>query len=191
MESDNNSLIFIDNDLLNEIKSARKKKKYTQNDVADMLGISVKKYSRIETSVISSLDEETITKLLNILDISRTNFVNDYGTRCSFTVTSQMRKDLDYLKTSKGFTTLSDTIKYCIEQVLNDFFMQKVSVEITDTICDVIGNTYIKEIQKLAHENELKDILIARLSKETSFDVRELKAEMERIYSDVNHMKKY
>ena len=80
----NNNEVFLDDNLIDLIKKARRSKDFTQIDMAEMLGISSKKYSRIETKVISRIDRDMLKKIADILDINVSDRINNYGLRCSF-----------------------------------------------------------------------------------------------------------
>lgn len=187
----NKNMVALDELFIEEVKRARKEKKFTQDDMARMLDISNKKYSRIETHKMTNVERDIVKNMASILDIQLPDSINQFGCRISFTASSQLRNDIEYLKLSKGFSTISDTIKYCIEEVMNDFFMRKVSLDITEDIKEVIGMTYNKELDKLALQNEIDEILLDKLNSERAVDINKSKSVLEEFLLKVNRAKKY
>ena len=186
-----NNEVYIDDEMVDTIKQKRKELKFTQEDVATMLNISSKKYSRIETRNITKIDKKTLNRLFRILGLEKPNLIQDYGTRCSFVLNLEMKKDLEFLKSKKGFSSLSETIKYCISTVLNEFFMEQISTVIQDDIREAISNTYSAELQKLALQNGIYEMLLAKIDENTSVDFSTLKKELENFVIHVSHCDKY
>lgn len=187
----NNNEVFLDDNLIDLIKKARRSKDFTQIDMAEMLGISSKKYSRIETKVISRIDRDMLKKIADILDINVSDRINNYGLRCSFSLSQDMRNDLEILKLSKGFSSISDTVKYCVHEVINVFFLRKCSNDLLDDLREMLMTTYNNELDKLARKNEINEAILTILGAKFNINVDEIKKEIEDEIKKRNHADQY
>ena len=187
----NNNEVFLDDNLIDLIKKARRSKDFTQIDMAEMLGISSKKYSRIETKVISRIDRDMLKKIADILDINVSDRINNYGLRCSFSLSQDMRNDLEILKLSKGFSSISDTVKYCVHEVINDFFLRKCSNDLLDDLREMLMTTYNNELDKLSRKNEINEAILTILGAKFNINVDEIKKEIEDEIKKRNHADQY
>ena len=187
----NNNEVFLDDNLIDLIKKARRSKDFTQIDMAEMLGISSKKYSRIETKVISRIDRDMLKKIADILDINVSDRINNYGLRCSFSLSQDMSNDLEVLLLSKGFSSISDTVKYCVHEVINDFFLRKCSNDLLDDLREMLMTTYNNELAKLARKNEINEAILTILGAKFNINVDEIKKEIEDEIKKRNHADQY
>lgn len=171
--------ISVDDKLINIIRKHRNLKGYTQKEIATILGISSKKYSRFESGKMLKIQRSLLKQISNLLEIDLNEYTNEYAIRCSFSLSQDMKRDLEYLQMSKGFDNLSDTIRYCIEQVVDDFHLQKVSVKLQDDIREVLSNTYVREINKLSRQNEIMRVILNQVQELEVVDVKSMQQDLE------------
>lgn len=188
----NKSNIELDNVLANSLKYARNRKQYSQDEIAKRVGISRPKYQRIESCMTNSVDDDLLRKLADVLEIDYTSLVNDrmmYKT--TFNITKEMRLDLLHLKNTKGFSTISETIQYCIEYTLNENSKSNVSIEIMNDVREAILNTYIQELEKLHHSHEIDALILKYLDDKYGTNSNELRTDIEHYLTSIKHSNKY
>lgn len=188
----NKSNIELDNALANSLKYARNRKQYSQDEIAKRVGISRPKYQRIESCMTNSVDDDLLRKLADVLEIDYTSLVNDrmmYKT--TFNITKEMRLDLLHLKNTKGFSTISETIQYCIEYTLNENSKSNVSIEIMNDVREAILNTYIQELEKLHHSHEIDELILKYLDDKYGTNSNELRTDIEHYLTSIKHSNKY
>lgn len=188
----NKSDIELDNVLASSLKNARIRKQYSQDEIAKRVGISRPKYQRIESCMMNSVDDNLLRKLADVLEVDYTSLVNDrmmYKT--TFNITKEMRLELLHLKDSKGFNTISETIKYCIDYTLNENSKSNVSTEIMIDVREAIVNTFIQEMDKLSHAHEIDALILQYLDDEYGTNSNELRTDIEQYLTKIKHSKNY
>lgn len=184
--------IELDTVLANELKDARTHKQLSQDEIANLVGISRQKYQRIESCMMSSVDDNLLRKLAEVLELDYFTLVNNRNVfRLTVNITKEKRNDLVHLKDDKGFSSISETIKYCIEYTLNDISKSNVSTEIMIDVREAIVNTFIQEMDKLSHAHEMDVLILQYLDDKYGTNSNELRTDIEQYLANIKHSKKY
>lgn len=188
----NKGNIELDNVLASSLKFARVRKQYSQDDIAKRVGISRPKYQRIESCMTNFVDDDLLRKLADVLELDYTALVNDRTMyKTTFNITKEMRLDLIHLKNSKGFSTISETIQYCIEYTLNENSKSNVSIEIMNDVREAILNTYIQELEKLHHSHEIDALILKYLDDKYGTNSNEIRTDIEQYLATIKRSNKY
>ena len=184
--------IELDTVLANELKDARTHKQLSQDEIANLVGISRQKYQRIESCMMNSVDDNLLRKLAEVLELDYFTLVNNRNVfRLTVNITKEKRNDLVHLKDDKGFSSISETIKYCIEYTLNDISKSNVSTEIMIDVREAIVNTFIQEMDKLSHAHEMDTLILQYLDDKYGTNSNELRTDIEQYLANIKHSKKY
>lgn len=184
--------IELDTVLANELKDARTHKQLSQDEIANLVGISRQKYQRIESCMMNSVDDNLLRKLAEVLELDYFTLVNNRNVfRLTVNITKEKRNDLVHLKDDKGFSSISETIKYCIEYILNDISKSNVSTEIMIDVREAIVNTFIQEMDKLSHAHEMDVLILQYLDDRYGTNSNELRTDIEQYLANIKHSKKY
>lgn len=184
--------IELDTVLANELKDARTHKQLSQDEIANLVGISRQKYQRIESCMMNSVDDNLLRKLAEVLELDYFTLVNNRNVfRLTVNITKEKRNDLVHLKDDKGFSSISETIKYCIEYTLNDISKSNVSTEIMIDVREAIVNTFIQEMDKLSHSHEMDVLILQYLDDKYGTNSNELRTDIEQYLANIKHSKKY
>ena len=184
--------IELDTVLANELKDARTHKQLSQDEIANLVGISRQKYQRIESCMMYSVDDNLLRKLAEVLELDYFTLVNNRNVfRLTVNITKEKRNDLVHLKDDKGFSSISETIKYCIEYTLNDISKSNVSTEIMIDVREAIVNTFIQEMDKLSHAHEMDVLILQYLDDRYGTNSNELRTDIEQYLANIKHSKKY
>ena len=180
--------IKLDDSFVELMKTNRKRNGLTQEEISVLLMISSKKYSRIETRKLKSIDIRTYKKICQILDIEEKDLIN--STRTSLLLSNKMEKDLRVLQESKGLTCKSDTIKYCIEKTLYSSHLDEISVGLLDEIKEIISSTYNHQLNILVRENEIYKLILNNFVNGNDYEIEELKDTINSIFYKYQHIEK-
>lgn len=184
--------IELDTVLANELKDARTHKQLSQDEIANLVGISRQKYQRIESCMMNSVDDNLLRKLAEVLELDYFTLVNNRNVfRLTVNITKEKRNDLVHLKDDKGFSSISETIKYCIEYTLNDISKSNVSTEIMIDVREAIVNTFIQEMNKLSHEHDMDTLILKYLDDKYGTNSNELRTDIEQYLANIKHSSKY
>lgn len=184
--------VELDTVLANELKDARTHKQLSQDEIANLVGISRQKYQRIEKCIMDSVDDNLLRKLAEVLELDYFTLVNNRNMyRLTVNITKEKRNDLMHLKDDKGFSSISETIKYCIEYTLNDISKSNVSTEIMIDVREAIVNTFIQEMDKLSHAHEMDVLILQYLDDKYGTNSNELRTDIEQYLANIKHSKKY
>ena len=184
--------IELDTVLANELKDARTHKQLSQDEIANLVGISRQKYQRIEKCIMDSVDDNLLRKLAEVLELDYFTLVNNRNMyRLTVNITKEKRNDLMHLKDDKGFSSISETIKYCIEYTLNDISKSNVSTEIMNDVREAIVNTFIQEMNKLSHEHDMDTLILKYLDDKYGTNSNELRTDIEQYLANIKRSKKY
>lgn len=184
--------IELDTVLANKLKDARTHKQLSQDEIANLVGISRQKYQRIESCMMNSVDDNLLRKLAEVLELDYFTLVNNRNVfRLTVNITKEKRNDLVHLKDDKGFSSISETIKYCIEYTLNDISKSNVSTEIMIDVREAIVNTFIQEMDKLSHAHEIDVLILQYLDDRYGTNSNELRTDIEQYLANIKHSKKY
>lgn len=184
--------VELDTVLANELKDARTHKQLSQDEIANLVGISRQKYQRIEKCIMDSVDDNLLRKLAEVLELDYFTLVNNRNMyRLTVNITKEKRNDLMHLKDGKGFSSISETIKYCIEYTLNDISKSNVSTEIMNDVREAIVNTFIQEMNKLSHEHDMDTLILKYLDDKYGTNSNELRTDIEQYLANIKHSKKY
>lgn len=184
--------IELDTVLANELKDARTHKQLSQDEIANLVGISRQKYQRIESCMMNSVDDNLLRKLAEVLELDYFTLVNNRNMyRLTVNITKEKRNDLMHLKDDKGFSSISETIKYCIEYTLNDISKSNVSTEIMNDVREAIVNTFIQEMNKLSHEHDMDTLILKYLDDKYGTNSNELRTDIEQYFANIKHSSKY
>ena len=184
--------IELDTVLANELKDARTHKQLSQDEIANLVGISRQKYQRIESCMMNSVDDNLLRKLAEVLELDYFTLVNNRNVfRLTVNITKEKRNDLVHLKDDKGFSSISEAIKYCIEYTLNDISKSNVSTEIMIDVREAIVNTFIQEMEKLSHAHEMDVLILQYLDDRYGTNSNELRTDIEQYLANIKHSKKY
>lgn len=184
--------IELDTVLANELKDARTHKQLSQDEIANLVGISRQKYQRIESCMMNSVDDNLLRKLAEVLELDYFTLVNNRNVfRLTVNITKEKRNGLVHLKDDKGFSSISETIKYCIEYTLNDISKSNVSTEIMIDVREAIVNTFIQEMDKLSHAHEMDVLILQYLDDKYGTNSNELRTDIEQYLANIKHSKKY
>lgn len=184
--------VELDTVLANELKDARTHKQLSQDEIANLVGISRQKYQRIESGMMNSVDDNLLRKLAEVLELDYFTLVNNRNVyRLTVNITKEKRNALVHLKDDKGFSSISETIKYCIEYTLNDISKSNVSTEIMIDVREAIVNTFIQEMDKLSHAHEMDALILKYLDDKYGTNSNELRTDIEQYLTNIKHSKKY
>lgn len=184
--------VELDTVLANELKDARTHKQLSQDEIANLVGISRQKYQRIEKCIMDSVDDNLLRKLAEVLELDYFTLVNNRNMyRLTVNITKEKRNDLMHLKDDKGFSSISETIKYCIEYTLNDISKSNVSTEIMNDVREAIVNTFIQEMNKLSHEHDMDTLILKYLDDKYGTNSNELRTDIEQYLANIKHSSKY
>ena len=184
--------VELDTVLANELKDARTHKQLSQDEIANLVGISRQKYQRIEKCIMDTVDDNLLRKLAEVLELDYfTLVINRNMYRLTVNITKEKRNDLMHLKDDKGFSSISETIKYCIEYTLNDISKSNVSTEIMNDVREAIVNTFIQEMNKLTHAHEMDALILQYLDDKYGTNSNELRTDIEQYLANIKHSKKY
>ena len=184
--------VELDTVLANELKDARTHKQLSQDEIANLVGISRQKYQRIEKCIMDSVDDNLLRKLAEVLELDYFTLVNNRNMyRLTVNITKEKRNDLMHLKDDKGFSSISETIKYCIEYTLNDISKSNVSTEIMNDVREAIVNTFIQEMNKLSHEHDMDTLILKYLDDKYGTNSNKLRTDIEQYLANIKHSKKY
>lgn len=184
--------VELDTVLANELKDARTHKQLSQDEIANLVGISRQKYQRIEKCIMDSVDDNLLRKLAEVLELDYFTLVNNRNMyRLTVNITKEKRNDLVHLKDDKGFSSISETIKYCIEYTLNDISKSNVSTEIMNDVREAIVNTFIQEMNKLSHEHDMDTLILKYLDDKYGTNSNELRTDIEQYLANIKHSSKY
>ena len=184
--------VELDTVLANELKDARTHKQLSQDEIANLVGISRQKYQRIEKCIIDTVDDNLLRKLAEVLELDYFTLVNNRNMyRLTVNITKEKRNDLMHLKDDKGFSSISETIKYCIEYTLNDISKSNVSTEIMNDVREAIVNTFIQEMNKLSHEHDMDTLILKYLDDKYGTNSNELRTDIEQYLANIKHSSKY
>lgn len=184
--------IELDTVLANELKDARTHKQLSQDEIANLVGISRQKYQRIESCMMNSVDDNLLRKLAEVLELDYFTLVNNRNVyRLTVNITKEKRNDLVHLKDDKGFSSISETIKYCIEYTVNEIAKSNVSTEIMNDVREAIVNTFIQEMDKLSHAHEMDVLILQYLDDKYGTNSNELRTDIEQYLANIKHSKKY
>ena len=184
--------VELDTVLANELKDARTHKQLSQDEIANLVGISRQKYQRIEKCIMDSVDDNLLRKLAEVLELDYFTLVNNRNMyRLTVNITKEKRNDLMNLKDDKGFSSISETIKYCIEYTLNDISKSNVSTEIMNDVREAIVNTFIQEMNKLSHEHDMDTLILKYLDDKYGTNSNELRTDIEQYLANIKHSSKY
>ena len=184
--------VELDTVLANELKDARTHKQLSQDEIANLVGISRQKYQRIEKCIMDSVDDNLLRKLAEVLELDYFTLVNNRNMyRLTVNITKEKRNDLMHLKDDNGFSSISETIKYCIEYTLNDISKSNVSTEIMNDVREAIVNTFIQEMNKLSHEHDMDTLILKYLDDKYGTNSNELRTDIEQYLANIKHSSKY
>lgn len=184
--------IELDTVLANELKDARTHKQLSQDEIANLVGISRQKYQRIESCMMNSVDDNLLRKLAEVLELDYFTLVNNRNVfRLTVNITKEKRNDLVHLKDDKGFSSISETIKYCIEYTLNDISKSNVSTEIMIDVREAIVNTFVQEMDKLSHAHDMDTLILKYLDDKYGTNSNELRTDIEQYLANIKHSSKY
>ena len=188
----NKMYVELDTVLANELKDARTHKQLSQDEIANLVGISRQKYQRIEKCIMDTVDDNLLRKLAEVLELDYFTLVNNRNMyRLTVNITKEKRNDLMHLKDDKGFSSISETIKYCIEYTLNDISKSNVSTEIMNDVREAIVNTFIQEMNKLTHAHDMDTLILKYLDDKYGTNSNELRTDIEQYLANIKHSSKY
>lgn len=188
----NKTNVELDTVLANELKDARTHKQLSQDEIANLVGISRQKYQRIEKCIMDTVDDNLLRKLAEVLELDYFTLVNNRNMyRLTVNITKEKRNDLMHLKVDKGFSSISETIKYCIEYTLNDISKSNVSTEIMNDVREAIVNTFIQEMNKLTHAHDMDTLILKYLDDKYGTNSNELRTDIEQYLANIKHSSKY
>lgn len=184
--------VELDTVLANELKDARTHKQLSQDEIANLVGISRQKYQRIEKCIMDTVDDNLLRKLAEVLELDYFTLVNNRNMyRLTVNITKEKRNDIMHLKDDKGFSSISETIKYCIEYTLNDISKSNVSTEIMNDVREAIVNTFIQEMNKLTHAHDMDTLILKYLDDKYGTNSNELRTDIEQYLANIKHSSKY
>ena len=102
-----------------------------------------------------------------------------------------MRLDLLNLKNVKGFSSISETIKYCIDYTINEIGKSNVSTEIMNNVREAIVNTFVQEMDKLSHAHDMDTLILKYLDDKYGTNSNELRTDIEQYLTKIKHSKNY
>lgn len=183
--------VAVDNELAEKLKNARIRLGLTQEDVAIKANVSRLKYHRIESCKVDYVDESLLYKLADILKIDYLSLTRNNIYKSTFLYTNDLRLALLNLKNVKGFSSVSETIKYCIEYTVNEIAKSNVSTEITNDVREAIVNTFVQEMDKLSHAHDMDTLILKYLDDKYGTNSNELRTDVEQYLANIKHSKKY
>ncbi len=183
--------VGVDNVLAEKLKNARIRLGLTQEDVANKANVSRLKYHRIEACKVDYVDESLLYKIAEILNIDYLSLTRNNIYKSTFLYTNDMRLDLLNLKNVKGFSSISETIKYCIDYTINEIGKSNVSTEIMNNVREAIVNTFVQEMDKLSHAHDMDTFILKYLDDKYGTNSNELRTDIEQYLTKIKHSKNY
>lgn len=183
--------VGVDNVLAEKLKNARIRLGLTQEDVAIKANVSRLKYHRIEACKVDYVDESLLYKIAEILNIDYLSLTRNNIYKSTFLYTNDMRLDLLNLKNVKGFSSISETIKYCIDYTINEIGKSNVSTEIMNNVREAIVNTFVQEMDKLSHTHEIDELILHYLDDKYGTNSNELRTDIEQYLTNIRRSNKY
>lgn len=177
--------------LCQTIKNARVNSGFTQEDIAKLIGISRRSYARIESCNMTRIRVEVLEKLSSKLNFEIPDTSNNYNLRCSFSLSPELKNGLNYLKLKYHFDSLSETIQFCVEQVVKENFMNAVSQDIKNDIREALNNSYNYELEKLKKDNDMNQLILIYLSQTGALDLSKIKEDINNLVHKMSHASKY
>lgn len=174
-----------------QMRKARKEKGFTQQELASMIGITDKTYSRIESGKKEKVDIEIIRKIYQVLNLPIDFESDKLIFRTSVTIPSKVKKELEHFKKEKGFDSISETILYCVQEQLYDFHLRKCSTQLMDELREMIHNTFCREMDKLNRENNINKDILGKITRKGDLNVEIMRQDLENYLNKMTRAKKY
>ncbi len=173
------------------IKNRRMELNLTQDEVANKAGISRRSYARIESCNMTRIKADILETLSGILNFNLPDDSSNYNLRCTFSLSPELKYGLSYLQMRYRFDSLSETIQYCVEQVVTENFKSNVSQDIKNDIREALSNSYNAELDKLKKESDINQLILTYLSQTGAIDLPKIKKDINNLMNKVNHADRY
>lgn len=190
MENDN-TYYTLNDTLCKTIRNSRANLGITQEEISKIIGISRRSYARIESCSMTRIKADVLTKLASILDFEIPDTKNNYNLRCTFSLSPELKDGLNFLKMKNRFDSLSETIKFCVEQVVKENYMNEVSQDIKNDVREALNNTYNAELEKLKKDNDMNQLILIYLSQTGALDLSKIKNDINDLVNKMRHASKY
>ena len=171
------------------IRTTRIKKKLTQKDISEQIHITVKKYSKYETREVKSIEIEILLNILNVLGLEMDDVTKRLDSRCSFTISCEMKNELEFLKNYKNLDTLTDVIKYCIRFTLDSTYKNKISVGLLEEIKEILDITYNEQMKKMSLDLEIKNLILESMNNQSTYELNKIQNQLKNIFLNYSHVK--
>ena len=171
------------------IRTTRIKKKLTQKDISEQIHITVKKYSKYETREVKSIETEILLNILNVLGLEMDDVTKRLDSRCSFTISCEMKNELEFLKNYKNLDTLTDVIKYCIRFTLDSTYKNKISVGLLEEIKEILDITYNEQMKKMSLDLEIKNLILESMNNQSTYELNKIQNQLKNIFLNYSHVK--
>lgn len=164
---------YLSKDLSELFKKERIKKGITQQEIAEMLNISVATYNRIESNTSLKIEDELIEKIKDILELYDTTNLDDVNNpvkAVTIRIPYKTYKKIDFFRFNNNYSSLNSALLFILEDYLTNVDLQNNKYEIKEFIEDIILSTYVKDMTNLKLENDSNRKLLKYLEQKYEFD---------------------
>lgn len=159
---------------LTTIRSKRKEKNMTQQDVAEMLGITFQKYQRIEAGTTKKIDYSILLKILDTLDLSQEDILNIEKPAKSYRFSPKLLSRVQKIQIENNLQSEREAIEYCLEDYFKNIDLANVRYEIEDIFTTSLDIKYNQLVDKLANTILADELIIKQLGVSNA-NVKEIK----------------
>lgn len=183
--------VYVEQDLIVNMREERDRRRWSQSKAAEILGISVSKYSRLETGRLRKIERSLLNKIVENMKLDR-RFAYDANTeKKSYRLPADLVKDLQGLQKKLGFEHETDVVVYCLREYVDGFRLQQVQSTLEDFMKELIGATFIRAMKKMNREAEIGSAALELIEETTDINVESYKEKAEENMFKIPHAKAY
>ena len=183
--------VYVEKELIERMRDERDRRRWSQSKAAEILGISISKYSRLETGRLRKIERSLLNKIVENMKLDR-RFTYDVNTeKKSYRLPADLVKDLQGLQKNLGFEHETDVVVYCLREYVDGFRLQQVQSTLEDFMKELIGATFIRAMKKMNREAEIGRAALELIEETTDINVESYKEKAEENMFKIPHAKAY
>ena len=183
--------VYVEKELIERMRDERDRRRWSQSKAAEILGISISKYSRLETGRLRKIERSLLNKIVENMKLDR-RFTYDVNTeKKSYRLPADLVKDLQGLQKNLGFEHETDVVVYCLREYVDGFRLQQVQSTLEDFMKELIGATFIRAMKKMNREAEIGSAALELIEETTDINVESYKEKAEENMFKIPHAKAY
>lgn len=183
--------VYVEKELIERMREERDRRRWSQSKAAEILGISISKYSRLETGRLRKIERSLLNKIVENMKLDR-RFTYDVNTeKKSYRLPADLVKDLQGLQKNLGFEHETDVVVYCLREYVDGFRLQQVQSTLEDFMKELIGATFIRAMKKMNREAEIGRAALELIEETTDINVESYKEKAEENMFKIPHAKAY